>query len=188
MGKGVVTRHWYSIALWGVVALILGLLLLAWPEGSLAALLTVVVVLFGIFLLAMGVVQTIVAIASARKKEKYLVTLVWGIISLLAGILIFAWPGITALALIYLIAIWSIVSGIIEISAAFSVPADGTGKALLWLSGLLSLALGIILISYPKTGATILVVILGIYLVVFGILITLLGFEMRHWHVEEVEV
>jgi len=92
-----------------------------------------------------------------------------------AGFCAFLWPGITAIILLILIAIWAIVTGILEIAAAVQLRRILPGEWVLGLIGGLSVLIGLILIANPVA----VVWVIGIYAVVFGILLTYLGFKVK---------
>ena len=94
-----------------------------------------------------------------------------------AGFCAFLWPGITAIILLIVIAFWAIVTGILEISAAIQLRRILPGEWVLGLIGGLSVLIGLILIANPAAGAVVWVI--GIYAVVFGILLTYLGFKVK---------
>ncbi len=98
-----------------------------------------------------------------------------GIAGVILGILVFIWPGITALVLLFLIAAWAVITGIIELVAAFTV---GMGW-LLALAGVLSIVLGIILFARPVAGILSLVWLIGIYAIIWGILLIVRAFQAR---------
>src|SRR6266542_6762541 len=107
-------RNWWVLALRGLAGVIFGLLAFMWPGLTLVAL----VALFGAYALVDGIFAVVAAIKSARGNEDWWVVLLEGLAGIAAGLVTFFWPGITALALLYLIAAWAIVTGSFEIMAA----------------------------------------------------------------------
>ncbi|WP_197286723.1 HdeD family acid-resistance protein, partial [Achromobacter sp. 2789STDY5608615] len=93
------------------------------------------------------------------------------------GIVTFLWPGLTALILLYIIAIWALVAGVFQIAATIRFRKDIRNEWFLGLSGLVSILFGAMLIMQPGAGALALVWVIGIYAVFFGIL--LLVFSLR---------
>jgi len=159
----------------GVIAILFGVVALVMSPNIT---LTFLVYLFGAF----AVLNGIAAVATAlryTKEEGWALLLVEGILSILVGVVAFAWPGFTALVFLYLIAAWAIVIGIMEIVGAFTLPL-GTGREwLLGLAGVVSVAFGVLIAIRPHTGLITLVYLLGIYAIVFGILYVVGYFQTR---------
>jgi uncharacterized membrane protein HdeD (DUF308 family) len=170
-----VYRHgWWALALRGLAALLFGLLTFFWPGITLI----VMVFLFGGYALADGIFAVAASIKS-RESKRWWVLLIEGILSLIAGVLTFAWPGITMLILLGLIAGWAIVTGILEIVAAIQMRKYITNEWLLALSGVASLLFGVLLLINPGIGLLTVAWIIGAYSVVFGVLLLSLGFKLR---------
>jgi uncharacterized membrane protein HdeD (DUF308 family) len=174
------TRNWGWVALRGVVAIIFGLLTLANPAISLAAL----ILLFGAYAIVDGIFTIVAAIANRRAEPHWVALLLSGLVSIAIGVITFVMPGITATALLFLIAAWAIVVGIAEIVAAIRLRKIITGEWLLVLIGLLSVVFGVLLITNPGAGALAVVMWIGAYAVVIGILLVVLAFRLRKWQHE----
>jgi uncharacterized membrane protein HdeD (DUF308 family) len=171
------TRNWWLLALRGLVAVLFGILAFAWPGLTLLTL----VYLFGWYALVNGVLSFILA-AKAPKGHSRAGSLIFGgLLSILAGLLTFFMPGITALGLLFLIAAWAIVTGIMEIVAAIKLRRVITNEWLLVLAGLASIVFGVLLFLQPGAGALVLVWWIGSFALVFGILLMILAFRLRSW-------
>jgi len=164
-------RHWWLIALRGLVAIIFGILAFAWPGLTLA----VLVILFGAYAIVDGVLGLIAAFRGDTHHRVLLA--VEGVVSVLAGIAAFAWPLITAFVLLYIIAFWAIVTGIIEIIASVRMRRALTNEIGLIVGGVLSVLFGILLIVAPGAGALAVVFLIGAYAIIFGV--SLLGLAWR---------
>src|SRR2546423_1350819 len=170
------TRHWWVLAVRGALAVLFGLLALIWPGITVLAL----VALFGAYCLVDGVIAIGTALfggVAAAGRRGWLV--VEGIAGVVAGIITFAWPGITTLVLLWLIAFWALVTGVMEIVAAIRLRRELQGEWLLIVSGALSVLFGILLIVWPASGALALITLIGIYALIFGVALIALGFRLR---------
>jgi uncharacterized membrane protein HdeD (DUF308 family) len=177
METAFVLRSWGATVLRGLLALIFGIVILVWP----AATTLVLIVVFGVFALVDGIFSLIEAVLAAGKKEKWGLLLASGLLGLLIGIIVLARPGVAFLALYYLLAIWLIASGAVEIAGAFEIDAPTAAKVLLAFLGLVSGVIGVLLIVYPISGIWTVILLIGIYGVVVGVLRIIFGFMIRSW-------
>ena len=155
---------WWGI-LRGVVSILFGLVILAWPAITLRALLLV----FGVFAVATGVFAILRGLQADGRRGRWM-HLGKGIVAVLAGIMALGWPRITAFALLYLIAAWAIVTGVMEMAGAFQTRLIAMPEWLLLASGLISVVFGILLLVWPYMGVLALVWLIGIYALVYGII------------------
>jgi uncharacterized membrane protein HdeD (DUF308 family) len=167
-------KNWWAVSLRGLAGILFGIITFLAPGISLAAL----VLLFGAYAFADGVLA-IVSAVRRRGTDRWWLLLLEGLVGIAAGILTILWPGITALALLYVIAAWALVTGAFEIAAAIRLRKAISGEWLLALSGVLSIALGVLLILAPGPGALALVIWIGAYAFVFGALLFALGFRLK---------
>src|SRR6266852_5312612 len=159
----------------GIIAIVFGVLALVLSPGIT---LTFLVYLFGAYAVIGGVAAVATAVRSTR-EQGWALLLVEGIVGILAGIVAFVWPGITAFALLFLIAAWAIVTGIMQIVGAFTLPL-GTGREwLLGLAGFFSILFGVLIAIRPVAGLVAVVWLIGIYPMVFGILFIVRYFQAR---------
>ena len=162
------------IGLRGAAALIFGIVLLAFPEISLAAL----VLTFGAVAFVDGVATLAAAIAGRHESGRG-----WmffqGIVSVLTGIAVVVWPDISALALLYVIGSWAVVIGLFQIANAFELMLDAGDRVLLVLSGLVSIAFGVIMWIQPGAGALALITLIAAFAIVTGTTLLVAGFRMR---------
>ncbi len=169
------TRNWWVFALRGLVAVVFGTLALIWPGQALLAL----VLLFGAFALADGILAVIAGIASHRYFESWWAMLLRGVGGIVIGLLTFFWPNVTALVLLYFIAAWAVVTGVFEIVVAIHLRRLIAGEWAMILSGLLSILFGVLLFVFPGAGAVALVWLIGVYAIAFGILLIVLALRLR---------
>jgi uncharacterized membrane protein HdeD (DUF308 family) len=169
-------KNWWALALRGLVAVLFGFLTFLLPGLTLATL----VLLFGAYALVDGIFNVI---AFFKVASHHWALLIEGVIGIIAGVLTFAWPAITALVLLYLIAFWAIFTGIFEIIAAIRLRKAISNEWLLLLMGVLSLLFGLFILFAPGTGALAIVLWIGAYALVFGVFLMALAFRLRgHRH------
>jgi len=161
----------------GLVAIAFGVLVWFQPGISLAAL----VLLFGAYSAADGILGVWTAIAERKEREHWALLLIWGLLGIGIGILTFLVPGITALALLFYIAIWAVATGVLEIVAAIRLRKEIEGEWLLILGGLVSVVVGVILMAQPLAGALAVLWLIAIYAVIFGVLLVILAFRVRNF-------
>ena len=165
-----VARHWWLILVRGLAAIAFGIVCFVWPAISLLAL----VFVWGAYALVDG----IGAIIWGVRSRWWLMALV-GIVSVLAGLIAFVWPGITALALLYLIAAWAIVRGASEIAAAIRLRRRIQNEWLLALAGVASIVFGVLVAVFPGAGALSVLWLIGAFAIVFGALAVAVSLRLR---------
>lgn len=167
-------RNWWVVLIRGLMGILFGLVTFLAPALSLAAL----VIVWGAYAFADGVFAIISGVRR-RGADRWWLLLLEGAVGIAAGIVTLLWPGITALALLYLIAAWALITGALEIAAAIRLRKAITGEWLLALSGVASIALGVMLALFPGPGALAVVIWIGAYAFVFGALLIGLSFRLR---------
>lgn len=167
--------RWWMLVVRGVAAIVFGIAAIVWPGISLLALVT----LWGAYALVDGVFGVVLAARAGRAGERWGWLLFDGLVSIGAAAVAFLWPQITALALLTLIALWAVLSGVAQIVAAVELRRVITGEWLLALSGVLAIAFGVLALIFPGAGALAFVSGIGIYSSVSGVLLTALGFRIR---------
>ena len=168
------TRHWWAVLLRGILAVIFGIMALVWPGLTLA----VLILFFGAYAIVEGGFNILYAVRN-RAFGGWGLHLLEGIVSLIAGILAFVWPGITALALLYVIAFWAIVTGILELIAAWHLRKVIAREFWLGLGGLASLVFGVLAFLFPGAGALAVVTLIAAYALLFGLTLIGLGWKLR---------
>jgi len=169
-------RGWGSLVAIGLAAVAFGILALAWNEPTT----NVLEILIGIFLLATGLFFVAHAGMQARRGESYAGSLILGIAGVAAALATLVWPDITSRAILYLLAVWAIFAGVIQLYTAYMLKRAGTVTVMFSLAGVLSIVFGVLLIAFPEGGATKLVWLIGIYAIILGMLYLIAGFEARH--------
>jgi uncharacterized membrane protein HdeD (DUF308 family) len=168
------TRYWWAVMLRGLLAVVFGIIALVWPGLTLELL----ILFFGAYAIVEGAFNILYAFRN-RAFQGWWMHLLEGLVSLIAGILTFVWPGITALVLLYVIAFWAIVTGVLEIVAAWRLRQVIANEFWLGLSGLASVVFGILAILFPGAGALAVVTLIAAYALIFGVLLIGLGWRLR---------
>jgi uncharacterized membrane protein HdeD (DUF308 family) len=169
------TRNWWVFVLRGVAALLFGVLAFTRPGITLE----VLVLLFAFWAIFDGVFALIASAGAAEAHEPWWPFVLIGLLGVAAGVVTLRWPGITALALLLVIAYWSIFRGIIEIVAAVRLRNMIQGEPWLILSGIASIAFGVLLVIYPGSGLLAVIWLIGLYAVIFGVALLMLGFRLK---------
>lgn len=170
-------HNWGAVAMRGVVAVALGLIALVVPGFSLMAL----VFAFSAYTLVDGIFSIVSAIRGGTHAAPWWALVLRGIAGIAIAVLTVMWPGVTTVALVFLIASWAIVTGVLEVVAAIRLRKTISHEWLLALSGLLTVALGVALFAFPGIGALALVMWVGAYALVSGFLLLGLSFKLKHW-------
>jgi uncharacterized membrane protein HdeD (DUF308 family) len=162
---GLVARDWWVFAIRGIAALLFGILAFIWPETTL----TVLVFLFGAYVLVDGVALLVALVRGEAVARRHAWAVgVTGVLGIIAGVITFAWPGLTALSLLCLVAFWAITTGTFQIIAAVALRRELRGEFWMALGGVASIVFGALLIAFPGEGLISLVWFVGIWSVVFG--------------------
>jgi uncharacterized membrane protein HdeD (DUF308 family) len=171
----VLARNWWALALRGVLAIVFGVLAFVNPGLTLGAL----ILLFGAYSLVDGVFAIIAGLRAAQRHERWWPFALEGLASIAVGIVAFLMPLAAAFALLMIASAWSIVTGILRIAAAIRLRREIKGEWLLILNGLLSVAFGVVIAIFPGAGLVWLVWVIGMYAIIFGVILVALGFRLR---------
>jgi uncharacterized membrane protein HdeD (DUF308 family) len=163
-----------SMILLGVLAIIVGIIALAWPQVTVLAL----VIVFAVYAFIDAGLQAVRAF-SGRTAGPVVGHLLLGLVDLAAGVIALVWPGPTALVLVLIIGIWAVAGGLVEIFAAFQAGETAGTRALFILGGLVSIAFGVVLFARPNVGAVTLALLFGLFSVIYGISQIVLGVQVR---------
>ncbi len=170
----VLGRRWWILLVRGILAIVFGLLAFAWPGLTILILTT----LFGAYAVVDGVFALIVGM-----HARWWVLALFGLLGIVAGLVAFFYPGLTALTLLLIIAAWAIVRGIIEIAAAIQLRKVIPNEWALILGGICSIVFGLILFARPAIGALAVIWIIGFYALIIGIFLIVLSFRVKgHQH------
>jgi len=169
------THNWKMLLARGILAVVFGLLALIWPRISLI----VLMLLFAAYVFVDGVITLVTGFRGRGIDRRWLLAVLEGAAGVLIGILTVLWPEITAMVLLVLIALWAVVTGVLEIAAGVQASRATAGGWLLLAGGVLSVIIGILLLAYPAGGALAVVWLIGLYALVFGVLLCVLAYHIR---------
>jgi uncharacterized membrane protein HdeD (DUF308 family) len=165
--------NWWALLLRGIAAALFGLAALFWPGLTLF----VLIVFFGAYALVDGVFAIVAGIRGSEGSRWLL--LAEGVLGVLTGLVAFFWPGMTAVVLLFLISAWAIFTGLLKVVMAIGFRRNVENAWLMGLSGALSVLFGIVLAVWPGAGLLSLVWLVGIYALIFGVVLIVLGFRAR---------
>ncbi|HEV3086040.1 MAG TPA: HdeD family acid-resistance protein [Candidatus Elarobacter sp.] len=169
------SREWWIVALRGVISILFGIVAFVYPGITLFAL----VIFFGAYLLIDGIVALVQAIRFRHDRERWPALLLEAVLGIVLGAISLIYPGIAALAWLYTIAAWAIVTGILEIALAIRLRKEIQGEFWIALTGVASIALGIGLAFLPLAGLLVWVWLIGAYAIAVGIFLIALAIRLR---------
>ncbi len=178
--RDLISRGWWTFLVRGGLAVLFGLFAFLRPGMAVVTLM----LLFGFFAIAEGALNLALAFSGANAAQKRRSPswslVLHGLLSMGAGAIALFAPGLTAVLLLYLIAAWAVTTGAMEIIVAIRLRRHIEHEWLLGVSGLVSIAFGVLLFAFPRAGALALIFWVAAYAIVFGIMMIALGVEMHH--------
>ena len=170
-GERELSHLWKAIVLRGAAAIAFATVILVWPGVGLTAL----IALFGAFALVSGFATIGGAFGVPMPRNRRAGLVLEGLLGVAVGVVVFVWPDLSALGLLYAIAAWAVARGIFEIT----LPLSGRRSLLLGLTGLLSIAFGVIMFVEPGAGAIALLALIAAFALVSGVMQIALALELR---------
>lgn len=158
-----VTKMRWVLGLHGLASVVFGVMILVWPGISVYAL----TILFGAYTLTTGILEFGTAFTAQGKERAWLI--LRGLLGITVGVLVFAWPDISALTLLYVIGAYAFAFGILCIGASFRLPLDGRDTASMILTGLVAIVFGIVIFAEPGAGALAVLGLIAAFALVTGI-------------------
>jgi uncharacterized membrane protein HdeD (DUF308 family) len=173
---GTLAENWWLLLLRGLIAIAFGVIAFLWPNITLAAL----IYLWGAYAIVDGIIAIWAAfnLAGGDAGPRWWLGLT-GVVGIAAGIVAFVYTGMTALVLLMFIAVWAIIIGVLQLYAAIQLRNVIDNTWWLILSGLISIALGVVLIGWPNAGALAVIWTIAWYAVFFGCMLIGLSFEIK---------
>ncbi|HVX96568.1 MAG TPA: HdeD family acid-resistance protein [Polyangia bacterium] len=169
--------RWGWVVLRGVVAIVFGLLAFARPGAMTLSL----VMLFAAYAFVGGIATIISAAQRGRAGQSWGMLMLDGVLGIAVAVVAVLWPASTAMAFVWVLGIWAILSGALELGSAVSLRKVIRHEWTLALMGLLTLAFGVLMFARPIIGAVAVVYTLGIYAIAFGVLNVAFGFRLRSY-------
>ena len=170
-------RYAVILGIMGVLSIVFGVLCIVWPGPALGAL----VALFGAFAAASGILSLAYMVMALRDHKSWWPSLLIGIANIATAVVVFTYPVLTAVTLVYVLAFWAIFTGVFEIGASLA-----TARFLWLVGGLLSLLVGFILLANPMQGAVALILVVGFFAVVWGIIFVVDAIRMPR--IKEIQI
>ena len=158
----------------GILAIIIGLIALFWPGITIGAM----VLVFAVYAFIDAGTEAVAAFSS-RHAGSVVGLLLLAALDVIAGVFAIAWPGITALALVWIIAFWAVITGVTEIFFAFGEGETAGERALVALTGVVSIVLGIVFLRRPDIGAVTLAELFGLFALISGVTMLVVAANVR---------
>lgn len=168
-------KHWWAILLRGIIAVLFAFLAFLATGFTLKLLL----LFLGLYLLLDGLFAIIGGFMAAKDHKNWWLLLLEGIISIIVGIFVFALPGITLLILVYLVAIWAVITGVFEFLAGIMATWAIPGKVFIGITGVISVILGVVIFIYPVLSIVAMTWLLGIYALVIGLSLIFMSLRLK---------
>ena len=167
---------WWLVLLRGILAILFGIAVLAWPKATVV----VFVALFAIFSLLDGILDIVLGVQARGERGRWLIFL-QGALAIIAGIIALVWPSITAVVLLWLVALWAIFSGVMEIAG--SLELRRLAQPRWWwhsVAGVLAIVLGaILLFGNPVRGILAILWAVGVLAIASGIALVIAALISR---------
>jgi len=171
----VLARNWWAVLIRGIAAIIFGCLAFYSPLATGFA----IIILFGIYALVDGIFAIVAAIRAAEAHERWWPFVLEGIVGLVIAAITYFEPRVIGFALYFTIAVWAFLTGIFEIVAAIRLRKVISSEFWLILGGILSILFAVLLVVFPLAGVLTLIWLIGIYAIIFGIVLIGLSLRLR---------
>jgi uncharacterized membrane protein HdeD (DUF308 family) len=173
--RQLLSENWWVVAIRGLLAIGFGLVMLVLPGVTFE----ILVLSFGIYALLDGIFTLGSAFRRSNPRKRWWVLIFEGLLNLVAGVLTFLIPAVSAQFIVVLIAVWAVTTGVSEIGAAIRLRREIVGEWLLGLGGILSVLFGVLMFVASGFEAVVAIVLVGTYAIAFGLVVLLLG--LRLW-------
>lgn len=168
-------RTWPWVAFRGVVAILFGVIALAWPKLTVG----ILVYLFGAYALVDGLIHVVHSLSSLSRQGNWWADFFRGLASVAVGVAVFVWPEITAFLLLIFIAIRAPAQGVLDIVSAIVWREQAVSRWLLALGGFVSVVFGLFVLLRPGAGALALLWLIALYAVAVGFVQLILAYRLH---------
>ena len=172
-----IVRNWTSMLLKGVLGIVFGIILMAWPRDTIEALL----IIFGIFALLIGIIFAIAFFVELSRKEKWGLSLGIALVSIFLGILSIVRTEVTAVVFLFLLVAWLLASGAIQMALGTSMDPQFKYRWLLVIEGILSIVVALCMMLFTAPTLKLLVFFFGLYIIMMGIIDIVTSFMLRSY-------
>ena len=173
----ILAQLWWAFILRGVLGILFGVVVILFPGIGLLA----VVALFAAWALVGGV-QSLLGAWRSRGQKDWWVGILEGLIGIAAAVVAILLPAAASLALLFVVAGWAIAIGVLQIWMAIRLRERITGEVWMGLSGVISILFGLLLVIFPGTGILSVLFLVGIFSILMGVAMLLLGWRLRGIH------
>jgi uncharacterized membrane protein HdeD (DUF308 family) len=168
-------QNWSTLVVRGIVGIVFGIVALLWPDLTVG----VIVGIFGAFAIVYGIVAVVSALVARSNAQRWAGDLVEGLVAIGAGLVVLLWPDLTATGVLILMGLFALAVGAAQLAAALGIRHLMRRTWPLALSGVISIAFGIALLSASSEGAVTLAWLVGLYAIAFGVSLVVLGLSLR---------
>ena len=168
--------NWWGLTLKGVLAVIFGIVAIFFTQSAILGL----VLYFGLLAIFGGLFLIIGAFAHKKANPNWGWWLFEGLLDIIFGVMVLAFPAISVQILILFIGLWALFIGVAQIVSSFSVVKEGSGRWFVLINGLLSVIFGFLIVFNPFAGAIAITMIIGIFAVVYGIFAIMTSLQIKN--------
>lgn len=162
----------WALGLWGAFSVVFGALIMSWPGITLK----VFLIILGIYFVISGLALFVGSLINLNRTGRWVTGALLGGLSVVAGLYVFANPQLSALVAIYVVAIWGVAVGILQIAAGL----EGKNNWWMVIAGVIYTLFGLYIFGHPLTGALALTWVIGLSTVAGGIALIITAFELNN--------
>lgn len=177
MTINMLSKYWWAIVLRGSLAVVFALILLIWTKDTLS----ILVIIFGLFVLIEGLISIFGAIGASKDNHSdWWGAHLRGLIGIIVGFVMLLWPIETVVVFTYMVALWALLMGVLEIWLSTKIVREFAGRSVVLTLGILSLLIGIIIFILPYGSLMTIIWIIGIFCLITGISNIIFGFQVKN--------